>query len=70
MQENDPAKLYMYGSIKQDLKEAYSYLKKAANLGSINAKFNLGSLHLLGETISLPKSAAESKLHFSFSKAY
>lgn len=53
--EQDPVKLNLFGSIKQDLKSAFTFFKKSAQNGSINAKFNLGSLYLSGETFALPK---------------
>lgn len=63
-------KLNLFGKVKQNLQSAYVSFKAAADLGYVNAQFNLGSLYLSGESINLPKSADERKLEFSFSKAY
>lgn len=68
--EQDPVKLNQFGKLRQDLKQAYIYFKKAVQYGSINAKFNIGSLYLSGETFALPKSEDKATLDFSFSKAY
>ena len=68
--EQDPAKVNLFGSVKQDMRQAYKHFKKAAGQGSINAKFNLGSLYLSGEKITLPKTEDGTSLEFSFSKAY
>lgn len=52
--EKDPAQLNLFGSIRKDLKQAYINFKKAAHNGSIDAHYNIGSLFLSGERISLP----------------
>ena len=52
--ERDPAQLNLFGSIRKDLKQAYINFKKAAHNGSIDAHYNIGSLFLSGERISLP----------------
>jgi TPR repeat protein len=52
------------------LQKAYISFKKAAHNGSIDAKYNMGSLYLSGETIKLPKSESSEKVEFSFSQAY
>ena len=65
--DSDQAKLNIFGSIRKDLQKAYISFKKAAHNGSIDAKYNLGSLYLQGETIKLPKSESSEKVEFSFS---
>jgi TPR repeat protein len=66
--EKDPALLNFFGNIRKDLQKAYASFKKAAHYGSINAKYNIGSLYLTGETI--PKSSVGEKVEFSFTQAY
>lgn len=47
--------------------KSYLNFKKAAHYGSVNAKYNLGSLYLTGETIKTTKSESGEKVEFSFS---
>ena len=68
--EKDPAIMAAFGSIRQNLGQAYLHFKKAAHQGSTNAKYNLGSLYLTNVTITPPKSEGGEKIDFSFSSAY
>lgn len=64
--EMDPAKLNLFGPIRQDLSSALHLFKKSAGLGSINAKYNLGSLYLSGKKLA----SLDDPIEFSYSKAY
>ena len=44
--ETDPAVLNAFGTIKKDMKKAKDLLKKASDSGNLNARYNLGVLHL------------------------
>lgn len=44
--ETDPAKLYQFGKIRRDLKKSIKTLEEAAEKGNLNARYNLGILHL------------------------
>lgn len=68
--ESDPVLLAAFGSIKQNVKSAYSNFKKAAHHGSVNARYNLGSMYLTGEKFEAPKSDKKEIVEFSFSQAY
>ena len=68
--ETDPAQLNIFGKVRRDLKKALISFKKAAHYGSVNAKYNLGTLYLSGDTIALPKSEANDRVEFSYSSAY
>lgn len=44
--EQDPAKLYSWGQLRQDKNKARAYLEKSAEAGHLNARYNLGVLSL------------------------
>jgi len=44
--ETDPVKLYQFGKIRKDIKKSIKALEQASEKGSLNAKYNLGMLHL------------------------
>ena len=57
-------------SVQKDLSVAYKYFKKAAMNGSLNAKFNIGMLHLLEEGVTISGKSSDESIKFSFHKAY
>jgi TPR repeat protein len=57
--ETNPDMVFTFGNIRKDLKKAHSYLKSASDVGNLNARYNMGVLHL-----------SEATPDFSFSKAY
>ena len=44
--ETDPVKLYPFGKIRRDLKKSVKSLEEAAEKGNLNARYNLGVIHL------------------------
>jgi len=44
--ETDPVKLYQFGKIRKDIKKSMKALEQAAESGNLNAKYNLGVIHL------------------------
>jgi len=64
--DKDSAKLNLFRGIRKDGQKALKSFKAAARYGSVNAKYNIGSLYLSGDVINDP----EDKVEFSFSSAY
>jgi len=67
--DKDPSRLSAFGDIHQDLSKAHQYFLEASQVGSLNAKFNLGNLYLREGSFKI-NSKTEGKVEFSYSKAY
>ena len=61
--DKDMAKLNLFGSIRKDVAKAFKSFKKAAGYGSVNAKYNLGSIYLSDANLQIDD---ETKVQFSF----
>lgn len=48
--ETDPVKLFSFGKIRRDIKKSINYLELASEKGNLNARYNLGIIHLDDKT--------------------
>jgi len=48
--ETDPVKLFSFGKIRRDIKKSINYLESASEKGNLNARYNLGIIHLDDKT--------------------
>ena len=53
----------LFGSIRKDTAKAFKNFKKAAGFGSVNAKYNLGSIYLSDINLKIDD---ETNVQFSF----